>query len=91
MVKMNMEGCCLSMEPVTIYVTEGCGSCRQMKELLTSRGVSYIEKNTTTDPGLMDELNRLGSSTVPTVVFGEHIVIGLRPNLMNRLLDEAGL
>lgn len=78
------------MEPVTIYVTEGCGSCRQMKELLSKRAVPYIEKNTTTHPEYMDELSKLGSSTVPTVVFGEHIVIGLRPNLMNRLLDEAG-
>ncbi|MBO8171632.1 MAG: glutaredoxin family protein [Bacillaceae bacterium] len=76
---------------IILYAADGCGGCQKMKELLDKRGLSYLEKNITRDPEYLEEMRQKGSSTVPTVIFRGKMVIGLRPNMMNRMLDEAGL
>lgn len=64
---------------VTLYTTEPCGFCRQAKNLLESRGVSFHEVNLVRDPAGRDRLVALtGQMTFPQVVVGERSIGGFR-------------
>jgi glutaredoxin len=55
--------------------------------MLNDKGVRYIEKNTTEQPALLDELAKKGIRMVPTVFVGEKFVAGFRPNSLLELLS----
>jgi len=74
------------MSTVTLYSATGCPLCAKYKTMLTDKGVRYIEKNTTEQPGLLDELAKKGIRMVPTVFVGEKFVAGFRPNSLLELL-----
>ena len=74
------------MSTVTLYSATGCPLCAKYKTLLTDKGVRYIEKNTTEQPALLDELAKKGIRMVPTVFVGEKFVAGFRPNSLLELL-----
>jgi len=74
------------MSTVTLYSATGCPLCVKYKTLLTDKGVRYIEKNTTEQPALLDELAKKGIRMVPTVFVGEKFVAGFRPNSLLELL-----
>jgi glutaredoxin len=75
------------MSTVTLYSATGCPLCAKYKTLLTDKGVRYIEKNTTEQPALLDELAKKGIRMVPTVFVGEKFVAGFRPNSLLELLS----
>jgi glutaredoxin len=74
------------MSTVTLYSATGCPLCAKYKTLLSDKGVRYIEKNTTDQPALLDELAKKGIRMVPTVFVGEKFVAGFRPNSLLELL-----
>jgi glutaredoxin 3 len=64
---------------VTVYTTEPCGFCRQAKEFLRSRGVTYVEVNLSKDPvGRADLVALTGQMTFPQVLVGKRAIGGFR-------------
>jgi glutaredoxin len=74
------------MSNVMLYSATGCPLCAKYKTLLNEKGVRFIEKNTTEQPALLDELAKKGIRMVPTVFVGEKFVAGFRPNSLLELL-----
>src|SRR4051812_50060476 len=67
---------------VTLYTTEPCGFCRQAKNLLEARRVSYEEVNLAKDPvGRAELVSVTGQMTFPQVVVGERSIGGVRGGL----------
>jgi glutaredoxin len=74
------------MSNVVLYSATGCPLCAKYKALLAEKNVRYVERNTTEQPGLLDELARKGIRMVPTVFVGEKFVAGFRPTSLIELL-----
>lgn len=73
---------------VTLYTTEPCGHCRNAKQLLTERDVSYVEVNLAKDPaGRSELLAKTGMMTFPQLVVDDSLVGGFREMLE---LDREG-
>jgi glutaredoxin len=75
------------MSNVMLYSATGCPLCAKYKTMLNEKGVRFIEKNTTEQPALLDELAKKGIRMVPTVFVGEKFVAGFRPNSLLELLS----
>jgi glutaredoxin len=60
----------------TIYVSDTCPSCGNLKQVLQARRVPYIEKNVSQDQRAYLELLATGSRSIPTMVVNGHTVIG---------------
>jgi glutaredoxin len=74
------------MKDVVLYSATGCPLCAKYKTLLSEKGIRYQERNTTEQPGLLDELAKQGIRMVPTVFVGERFVAGFRPTSLLALL-----
>jgi glutaredoxin 3 len=73
---------------VIVYTTEPCGFCRQAKDLLAARGVSFSEVNLAKDPiGRADLVALTGQMTFPQIVIGRRSIGGFRELLE---ADRAG-
>jgi glutaredoxin len=72
--------------PVILYSATGCPLCAKYKALLGEKGLRYEERNTTDNPGYLDELVGKGIRMVPTVFVGDKHVSGFRPNSLVELL-----
>ena len=65
------------MSAITVYSTDTCGFCSQVKSLLRKRGLDYVEINLSKDPAGRSELTRCtGMMTFPQVVVGDRLVGG---------------
>lgn len=65
------------MQPVTVYSTSYCAFCRQAKELLTRKGITFREIDVTEDDAARAQLTtRTGQRTVPQIFIGETHVGG---------------
>jgi glutaredoxin len=71
---------------VVLYSTTGCPLCQRYKTLLTDASQPYEERNTTENPGFLQELGAKGIFAVPTVFVGDEVVQGFRPNTLTELL-----
>jgi glutaredoxin len=74
------------MSDVVLYSATGCPLCARYRALLSEKGVSYSERNTTEQPALLDELAKKGVRMVPTIFVGEKFVAGFRPTSLLELL-----
>lgn len=62
---------------VTVYSTQWCGYCVQLKRQMDRAGIAYEAVDIQTDPAseeLVRQANR-GSATVPTLVFRDGSVL----------------
>ncbi len=50
--------------------------CGKVKELLSQRGVPFIERDVSQDEQALGELEKLGVMTTPVTVIDDEIVIG---------------
>ena len=65
------------MKSITVYTTEPCGFCTQVKMLLRKRGLDFAEINLARDPAGRGELaRRTGMMTFPQVLIEEQLVGG---------------
>ncbi|QDL92034.1 glutaredoxin 3 [Paroceanicella profunda] len=57
------------MKQVEIYTTPTCGYCRMAKNLLSQKGVAFIEYDVAADPTLRPKMvaRAAGSRTVPQI------------------------
>jgi glutaredoxin 3 len=62
---------------VTVYTTDPCRRCGNVKELLAARGVEFEEVNLAKDPvGRAELARRTGLMTFPQVVVGGRSIGG---------------
>jgi glutaredoxin 3 len=74
---------------VIIYTTPTCGYCQQVKHYLSQRGVSYVERDLSRDPGAAQEMVRLtGQQGVPVTVIDGQPVLGANMPQIARLLAQ---
>jgi glutaredoxin 3 len=60
------------MPEILIYTTKVCPYCMMAKRLLDRKGLSYIEINVETQPGLREEvMRRTRRRTVPQIFIGD--------------------
>jgi glutaredoxin 3 len=65
------------MSKITVYTTEPCPYCAQVKGLLRARGLEFTEINLSKDPGGRAELAReTGMMTFPQVLVDGRLVGG---------------
>lgn len=78
--------------PVTLYTGTDCGDlCTKGRDLLSRRGVPFLEKNAQTDPAAADALEKVaGARTVPVLVVGDSNIKGYDEDSWNATLDRAG-
>lgn len=50
--------------------------CEKVKEFLSQKNVSYVERNVAEDEKALEELTALGYMTTPVVKIDDQIVIG---------------
>lgn len=74
------------MKNVVLYSATGCPLCAKYKQLLAEKNIAYTERNTTENPGLLNELAGKGIRMVPTVFVGDKFVSGFRPSSLIELL-----
>ena len=58
-----------------------------MKEFLSQKGVSFIERDVATDSTAMDELSRLGYMTTPVIKIDDQVVVGFDRKRLEELLN----
>jgi glutaredoxin len=62
---------------IHLYTEPGCGACIEAKTFLTSRGISFEERDVRANPEYLRILtNDLDSCTLPTFVAGDTIIVG---------------
>ena len=62
---------------ILLYTEPGCGACTEAKAFLTSRGISFEERDIRANPEYLRILHEdLDSCTTPTLVAGDLIVVG---------------
>lgn len=60
-----------------------------MKEFLSQRSVAYSERDITTDPVALEELQRLGVMTTPVTVINGEMVVGFDQSRLEALLGDG--
>jgi len=77
------------MAEVTVYTRQLCGYCTAAKNLLSSKGVDFVEHDATFEPDLRKQMIQRanGASTFPQIFFGDMHVGGC-DDLM--ALDRSG-
>ncbi len=71
---------------VVIYTTAHCPYCKQAKQYLAQKGVSYREVDVETSISGKEEYRKLGGNGVPLIMVGDQKVEGFSATALDRLL-----
>lgn len=71
---------------VIIYTSNTCGYCHAAKDYLDDLGVSYDERNVSTDMQARKELMQKGFMGVPVLLVGEEVIQGFDKARIDQLL-----
>ncbi len=74
------------MANVVIYSSNTCSYCTIAKEYLKEKGVSYEEKNISTDPAARRELMQKGYMGVPVIIVNGEEIVGFDKPRLEQLL-----
>jgi glutaredoxin len=82
----------MKRNPVTLFTSKDCGPCDRGRELLSSRGVPFTERNALASNAELEALRKLtgGAGEVPFLQVGEAKVKGYDADSWNAALDGAG-
>ncbi|HET7548532.1 MAG TPA: glutaredoxin family protein [Usitatibacter sp.] len=83
----------MKRNPVTLFTAKDCGTpCERGRELLSTRGVPFTERNALASNADLEALRKLtgGSGEVPFLQVGEAKVKGYDADSWNAALDGAG-
>ena len=73
---------------VTIYTTKTCHYCHDAKDFFASNGITYTEKDVTTDRELQREMiDKSGQMGVPVIDVGGEIIVGFDEPRLSELLE----
>lgn len=70
---------------IKVYSQPGCHACEDTKAYLTRHDVAFQDIDITKDQGAIQELERLGSQSTPTVVTDDEFWIGHRVDKLAKL------
>ncbi len=76
------------MKNVIVYTSSTCPYCTLAKNHLTEKGVSYEEKNVSSDKEARKELMAMGHMGVPVIVIDGAEVVGFDKEKIDSLLDQ---
>jgi len=71
---------------VTIFSSNTCGYCTMAKDYLTQKGISFTEKNVSTDIEARKELMSKGFMGVPVIYVDGEVVQGFDKARLDALL-----
>jgi glutaredoxin len=71
---------------VTLFTQDGCPDSDRARHCLSGSGVSYIERNVSTDPGAVPALVATGIFATPVVVADGNAMLVTRPRELARVL-----
>jgi len=57
-----------------------------VKEFLSQKGVSFVERDVINDPQALEELSKLGYLTTPVIVVDGEVVVGFDRKRLEQLL-----
>lgn len=77
------------MKQVTVYTTPECQICKRVKDYLTTRNISYVEKNVDDEAMTAELVGLTGRSVVPVVVVDEEYATGYDLEHIDRLVGLA--
>lgn len=76
--------------PVTLYTSTGCAPCNSGRNLLSRRGIPYVEKTITTQQDA-DALQRIsGATSLPFLTIGTQQIKGFSDAEWTQFFDAAG-
>ena len=76
------------MKSVTIYTTSTCHFCHGAKDFLKEQGVSFTEKDVTTDPSARQEMiEKTGQMGVPVIDVDGKIIVGFNEPALRQELE----
>ena len=61
--------------------------CTKVKEYLSRQQVSFEDRDVTSDPSAISELQKLGFMTTPVTVIGEKVIVGFDQQKLSRALN----
>jgi len=61
--------------------------CARVKEFLHKQNVTFIDRDVSTDPGAMEELERRGVMTTPVTVADGETVVGYDVEKLRKVLE----
>jgi glutaredoxin len=77
---------------IHLYTEPGCDACIEAKSFLTSRGISFEERDVRANPEYLRILtDDLDSCTLPTLVAGDTIIVGFDWGEYQRLTVPSAL
>ncbi len=77
--------------PVVVYSVPNCDPCDLVRNVLTTRGVPFNEKNVQDDAVVQTELKgRTGDLNVPAVLIGATVLTGYNRAALDSALSQAG-
>jgi glutaredoxin len=60
-----------------------------MQEFLAAKGITFENRDITTDPHALEELQKLGYLTTPVTIIDGEVVVGFDQRKLERLLGLA--
>ena len=76
---------------VTVFSAVWCGVCKQAKNHLKARGVSFTEYDIETNSHGKAEFKRLGGRGVPLILVGAQRMSGFSSDRLDKMLKDVGL
>lgn len=76
--------------PVTLYTTNDCFACDEGRNLLSARGIPFVEKTVTTNEDAVQFRQISGDSKLPLLTIGRAKERGFEPGAWNSALSAAG-
>lgn len=71
---------------VIVYSKPNCMQCNFTKKFLEDKGIPYVVKDIEQSEAAIDEVKRLGFSSLPVVIAeGIEAFTGFRPDMLSRL------
>ena len=82
----------MKKNPVMLYTAPSCGEpCNSAREMLSTRGVPFGERNVATNVAAQETLTKLaGGLSVPTMTLGARTLKGFQPEDWTEALTGAG-
>lgn len=72
---------------ITVFTTNTCGYCKQLKKYLAFKGADYTEVNLDKHPERRQEVFKLsGAMTVPITMIDNKVIIGYNLSKLSSML-----
>ncbi len=76
-------------QPATLYTQAGCAESAKVRSWLADRGVTFTERDASSDPDAATALYATGTFATPLLVVGEEKVLGFRPEALAAVLGSG--